>query len=398
MSTYPRLPELGPEAYAALKASVAAHGVLVPVVRDERGRTIDGRAREKAARELGVPDYPVRSVSGLTAERQWEMHLALNVQRRQLSGKQKREYIAAALRHAPDLSDRWLGAMCAVDGKTVAAVRRELEARAEIPQVRRFRGKDGKSYRFTTVPTESARHARAAAEALRKLGKHHPGRVMKVGAAKKLAQIAAHERHRGGTVPPAPPGCRIENCDFRELRVRGVDLIFCDPCWGDKAVWGELGAWARKALRPGGILCAYTGQAYLPEALEGLRRHLRYHWCGAMVHVSDKNWLHHWRVKNGWAALAMFSKGPWPQCRYFLDTYVALAKEKRYDAHQQVEAEAAYYIGTLTEPGAIVCDPFGGSFTTAAAALKLGRRFVGCDSDAGKMIGGLKRLKCAARA
>jgi site-specific DNA-methyltransferase (adenine-specific) len=390
--TYPRLPELAPEAFAALKASAAQLGILMPVVHTERGETVDGRARERIARELGIKDYPVRTVSGLSAEQRWQMHVALNLQRRQMDRRQKREYVAACLRHAPDLSDRWLAELCGVDGKTVAAVRRELEASAEIPRKEVFRGKDGRKLRFTTVPTESARHTRAAEEALRKLGGQHPGRVIKVGAAAKLAQRAAHERHRSGPAPEAPAGCKIECCDFRKLTARGVDIIFTDPDWGDKTVWGDLGAWAAKALRPSGILCAYTGQAYLPEALEGLKRHLRYHWFGSMVHGAEIRLLHHWRVKNGWVPLVLFSKGPWPKSRYFLDTYFACGKEKDYDEHQQVLGEALYFIETLTEPGALVCDPFGGGFTTAEAALRLHRRFIGCDINPGKVTGGLNRL------
>ena len=39
-------------------------------------------------------------------------------------------------------------------------------------------------------------------------------------------------------------------------------------------------------------------------------------------------------------------------------------------------------VSRLTKPGDLVCDPFLGAGSTAVAALKLGRRFVGCDVDA----------------
>jgi hypothetical protein len=68
---FPRLPELAVAEYAALKASIADKGILVPVVRTEQGQTIDGRARKKIAAELGLRNYPVRTVSGLTEEQRW---------------------------------------------------------------------------------------------------------------------------------------------------------------------------------------------------------------------------------------------------------------------------------------------------------------------------------------
>jgi DNA modification methylase len=46
----------------------------------------------------------------------------------------------------------------------------------------------------------------------------------------------------------------------------------------------------------------------------------------------------------------------------------------------------------LTKPGQLVCDPFLGAGTTAVAALKLGRRFVGCDIDAEAVEQARKRV------
>jgi hypothetical protein len=43
------------------------------------------------------------------------------------------------------------------------------------------------------------------------------------------------------------------------------------------------------------------------------------------------------------------------------------------------EALAEFFIRSFCPPGGIVCDCFSGSGTTAAVALKLGRRFAGCD-------------------
>jgi ParB-like chromosome segregation protein Spo0J len=46
------MPDLAPWDYELLKASIARVGVLVPVLKDEYGNTIDGYQRERACREL----------------------------------------------------------------------------------------------------------------------------------------------------------------------------------------------------------------------------------------------------------------------------------------------------------------------------------------------------------
>jgi ParB-like chromosome segregation protein Spo0J len=102
---YQLLPDLSEAEYAALKAHIAAWGIQVPVVRDEHGHTLDGHHRERAAKELGIKNYPVRTLSGLTEEQKRHYVLAVNVQRRHLTGKQKRELIATELRQGPDISD-----------------------------------------------------------------------------------------------------------------------------------------------------------------------------------------------------------------------------------------------------------------------------------------------------
>src|SRR5438270_4698487 len=75
-----------------------------------------------------------------------------------LTAKQKRALIADELRRAPAQSDRKVAAQFRVDGKTVASVRRQLLATAEIPQLLATVGADGKyraagsDERYTPAP------------------------------------------------------------------------------------------------------------------------------------------------------------------------------------------------------------------------------------------------------
>jgi hypothetical protein len=76
--------------------------------------------------------------------------LSANLHRRHLTAEQKREIVAKVLKAQPSKSNRTIAKQTKVDDKTVAAVRGKLEATAEIPQLAKTVGKDGKAR--TTTP------------------------------------------------------------------------------------------------------------------------------------------------------------------------------------------------------------------------------------------------------
>lgn len=82
------LPPLTPDERAALRAEIAEHGVLVPVVVDEAGNIIDGHARAAIATELDLP-FPKEVRAGLSeAEKRIEA-VVLNLARRHLTDAQR---------------------------------------------------------------------------------------------------------------------------------------------------------------------------------------------------------------------------------------------------------------------------------------------------------------------
>ena len=81
--------------------------------------------------------------------------MSANIHRRHLTAEQKRESIAKVLKAQPSKSNRTIAKQAKVDDKTVAVVRGKLEATAEIPQLTKTVGKDGKAR--TTAPTRKAR-------------------------------------------------------------------------------------------------------------------------------------------------------------------------------------------------------------------------------------------------
>jgi ParB-like chromosome segregation protein Spo0J len=155
---YQMLPELPPERYAALKADIAERGVVVPVVVDEFGITIDGHNRVRACRELGINDYPIETRAGLTESEKRSLARKLNALRRHLSREQVRVLIGDQLRDTPDWTDRKIAAEFGVSPTTVGDVRRQISAMdgtVQIGQLGKKRvGRDGKTRR---VPTQKPR-------------------------------------------------------------------------------------------------------------------------------------------------------------------------------------------------------------------------------------------------
>jgi hypothetical protein len=71
--------------------------------------------------------------------------ISVNIKRRHLTAEKRREVIAAMLKAKPEASNRQIAAQVKADDKTVAKVRSALEATADIPQLNKTVGKDGKA-------------------------------------------------------------------------------------------------------------------------------------------------------------------------------------------------------------------------------------------------------------
>ncbi len=141
---YRLLPPLDAETYAGLKANISINGVQVPVVKDEKGYILDGFARAKIAKELGYECSSV-TVRGLSEQEKRSLVRALNIARRHLDQRAKREIIATELRENPERSNRWIAKSLGVSHPTVASVREEMASTGKIFQLDRTVGSDGKS-------------------------------------------------------------------------------------------------------------------------------------------------------------------------------------------------------------------------------------------------------------
>lgn len=142
---------------AALRASIKRFGVLVPVVQDQNGRTLDGHHRSRIADELGVP-YRVDVREVADEDEAQELARTLNADRRHLTPEQRRQAVVSLRKdgHSYPAISRALK----ID---VATAHRDFsESGFAHAKGDRTRGQDGKSYPASrAVPVERDRRGRA---------------------------------------------------------------------------------------------------------------------------------------------------------------------------------------------------------------------------------------------
>ena len=176
---------------------------------------------------------------------------------------------------------------------------------------------------------------------------------------------------------------RIIVGDFREQADKipdgSLSLIFTDPPYDRTAskMLPDLAAFAEAKLADGGSLLCYVGQTQIPSAIDALRTRLRYWWTVACLHAGGATVMREYGINAHWKAVLWFVKGTRDNNSIMVDDVMSGGQEKTHHDWQQAESEAAYWIENLCPENGTVCDPFLGGGTTAAAAAKLGRRWVG---------------------
>ena len=155
-SPYQVMPNLPEDDYAALKADIAEHGVLVPVEVDEDGHLLDGHHRVRAWQELcdegqELPAYPVTIRYGMSEADKRNHARRLNVLRRQLD-KGQRDQVIVDMRQ-DGMSYRQIAEATGVHPTTV--MRAMGGVAFATPET--ITGRDGKTYPATRR-TETAAH------------------------------------------------------------------------------------------------------------------------------------------------------------------------------------------------------------------------------------------------
>jgi site-specific DNA-methyltransferase (adenine-specific) len=134
---------LTPIEFAALKADIADHGVLIPIDVDENGAILDGHHRVQAWQELraegiDIPQYARLIRKGLSEEQKRNHARKLNLLRRQMT-KDEREQLMVDMRQDGE-SYRKIAEVVGVSAPTVMSTVKNLT----VEQPRQIVGKDGK--------------------------------------------------------------------------------------------------------------------------------------------------------------------------------------------------------------------------------------------------------------
>lgn len=394
----------------ALRASIERFGVLVPVVRDQHGTTIDGHHRARLADQLGVK-YRVDVVSVADEDEAREIARTLNSDRRQLSEEQRKAVVLDLRREGHSV--RAIAGALGVGKSTVARdldEQREIVPPGTISEPERVVRQGGGSYparRPTVVAAKNEREAERAQEALVALGERTPVvPVLDVRRAERVArEVEAERRRREPTASVSVvEHIEIRHGDFREtlldLRAGSVDAIITDPPYPQEYwhLYEDLGVLARRVLKPNGVLAVMTGTRL--EMLDNvdllLGRSMRRR-CRCVYLTPGQRWRdQNERVAVGYKPILVYAHPdatdlPWINDDVFTSSGTH-EQDQRFHHWGQSEGGFAQLIERLTAPGALVVDPFLGGGTTAVVCRDLGRRFIGCDVDAAHVTTSRERV------
>ena len=202
--------------------------------------------------------------------------------------------------------------------------------------------------------------------------------------AARVARDLKAKREREAKPPPVLPAlCDLRLGDFREVLAdvpnTSIDVILTDPPYPRDflPLWSGLATFAKRVLKPSGMLVAMSGQTYLPEVMDLLGTHLSYRWTIALLLPGAANVVHARRVHTAWKPVLVYGSSE----RRLVDIVQSDAPDKGRHPWGQSETGFAKLLDLVAEPGAIICDPFVGGGTTPLVALAAGCPFIGAEID-----------------
>lgn len=380
-----------------LVTDIRSHGLREPIWLYQ-GQILDGRNRYRACIEASVTPQ-VREYIG---DDPLGFVLSLNLHRRHLTDGQKAVLALDILPHLEEQArERQAHGSTAPGRSLVERIPQAILPRSTLPPLtddekvavdklkrveKEGKSRDEAASRVGVNPRYVSDTKRLNREAPHLIEKLRDGSLTVPAAMRQLKEDERRVSLARPVTIALEPG--VHRGDFRELTAQiadeSVELVFTDPPYdGESAhLYEDAARIAARILKPGGSFIAYSGQRHLPTVLAGCSRHLTYWWTIAGVHSGGNQLLQKLGIRCGWKPLVWFVKGTRGDVQNILVDVVTGDREK--DAHQwqQAESEAMYYIEHLTSPTGLVVDFFLGGGTTAVAAKKLGRPWIGFEVDA----------------
>ena len=180
-------------------------------------------------------------------------------------------------------------------------------------------------------------------------------------------------------------------CPFSELEQRAnlqpgtIKLICTDPPWCE--AWlphlDELGAWCKRMLADDGVLVCRYGSHYLNKFFPIMDKHLFFRW--QIVELFNGGGNNFSSLHGQWIPchhpIQVYSKTLVPLKVRIRDVIAGGVKEKQHHKWQWAIKPVTTLVDQFSSPGSLIVDPCAGSGTCGEAALSLGRKFIGCDSD-----------------
>jgi hypothetical protein len=188
----------------------------------------------------------------------------------------------------------------------------------------------------------------------------------------------------------------LEVADVRYWRPPGVSVVITDPPYADTAAYAALAAFAVEVLPEGGALVAVASSARLNEVLAAMT-------LPGLSYRDTLAWLFEGGPRGrdfrrctftGWKPVLVFHKGVWEPDVGWVNTRIVSPTPAPRELHEHEQPLGPFerLVLDFTLAGDTVCDPFLGSGTTAVAALKHRRRFVGADVNADAVTKARARL------